>query len=94
MRFLQVINWILLAASAVMALTLSVVCLMFWIYRHEPVMQASFPELVTQTAMFLGLTLVTAASALTLHHRKTGYWILQLGMFLAVGSTVNYYIPD
>lgn len=94
MRYLQVLNWILLAAAAVMALTLSVVCLLFWIYREEPAMQASFPELLNQTAIFAGLTLVNAAAALSLYYRKTGFWLLQISMLIAVAATVNYYLPD
>ena len=94
MRYLQVINWLLLAASSVLATTLGVVCLLFWIYRDEPIMQASFPELLTQTGIFLGLSLVSAAAALTLHHRKTGYWFLQIALFISTAAMVNYYVPD
>lgn len=93
MRYLQIINWLLLAAASVMALTLSVVCLLYWLYREEPVMQASFPQLLEQTGIFLGLALLTGAAALSLYHRKTGFWLLQILMFGAVGATVNYYLP-
>lgn len=93
MRYLQALNWLLLAAAAVMALTLSVVCLLFWIYREEPVMQASFPELLRQTGIFLGLTLVNGAAALSLYYRKPGFWLLQIAMLLALAATVNFYLP-
>lgn len=94
MRYLQAVNWLLLAASAVMAITLAVVCLLFWIYRDEPIMQASFPELLKQTGLFFALSLVMAASALSLHYRKKGFWLMQIVMLLAVGSTVKYYLPE
>lgn len=93
MRYLQILNWVLMAAATVLATVLSVVCLLFWIYRHEPIMQASFPSLLEQTLMFLGLSVVNAAAALTLHYRKPGFWLFQFLMGLAVAATLRYYLP-
>lgn len=93
MKVLQVINWLLTAAAATMAVTLGVVCLLFFIYREEPIMQASFPELLTQTSMFWGLFIVTGSAALTLHKRITGYWLFQGLMAAAVSGVVYYYLP-
>lgn len=94
MRYLQAINWILLAACSVLATTLGVVCLLFWIYRAEPIMQHSFPELLEQTGIFVGMTLLTAAAAFSLQRRVTAYWVLQIAMFAGLAGTVNYYLPN
>ncbi len=94
MFYLQLFNWLILAAASVLSMTLAVVCLLFWIYRTEPIMQASFPELLNQTGIFTGLALVAAVSALTLYYRKSGYWIMQLALAGCVFLTISYYIPD
>lgn len=93
MFYLQVLNWLLLAASGVLALTLSVVCLLFWVYRHEPIMQASFPEVLVHTGIFLGMSLASTLSSLTLYYRKWGYPAWQILLFLCLAATINFYLP-
>ena len=93
MRYLQGLNWVLMAASFVMMLTLGVVCLLFWIYREEPIMQASFPELLKQTGIFTWMTIISSAAALSLYKRITGYWLLQIALAISVAATVNFYLP-
>ena len=94
MRYLQALNWLLLAASTTMGLVLSVVLLIFWVYRDEPIIQLSFDSLLTQCGMFVGLALLAALSAQALRKRWPGFWFGQLLLFLAVTGTVQYYLPD
>lgn len=92
LRYLQILNWILLAASGVIALVLAVVCLLFWIYRDEPQIAASFERLQHDTVLFAGLTALAAAAALTL--RKTGRWrwFWQCALLAGLGGAVWYYL--
>lgn len=94
MRYLIGLNWVLLAASTTMATVLSVVLLMYWVYRDEPIIQASFDSLLTQTAMFTGLALLAAAATQSLRKRWPAYWGLQICLLLAITATVSFYLPE
>ncbi|GEM_PF-2753509 len=94
MRYLLGFNWLMLAASTTMALVLSVVLLMYWVYRDEPVIQASFDSLRLQTSMFVGMCLLSALAAQSLRRRWPGFWLWQLLLIAALGGIVNFYLPD
>lgn len=94
MRYLLGFNWLMLAASATMALVLSVVLLIYWVYRDEPIIQASFDSLLTQTGMFAGMTLLCAGAAESLRRRWPAFWIWQGMMFAALYAVVLFYLPD
>lgn len=93
MRYLQGLNWVLLAAACTMTTVLSVVLLIYWVYRDEPIIQASFDSLITQCSMFFGFALITALGAQSLRKRWNGYWLIQIGQYASLALIVNYYLP-
>lgn len=94
MRYLIGINWFILAASSVLALVLSVVLLIYWVYRDEPVIQASFDSLQTQTGMFAGMSLLAAFATHSLRRRWTGFWFMQVLLLAALCGIVSFYLPS
>lgn len=93
MRFLQILNWVLLAATGVITLVLAVVCLLFWVYQGEPLIQASFEHLQRDTVIFTGLTALAAAAALSLRRVGISRWLLQGALWVGIAATVWYYLP-
>lgn len=93
MRYLLGINYVLLAAACTMSLVLSVVLLIYWIYRAEPIIQASFDSLLFQTLMFLGYAVLAALATQALRRRWPAYWLGQLLLLAGLAGIVNYYLP-
>ncbi len=94
MRYLLGLNFVLLAASTTMALVLSVVLLIYWVYRDEAIIQASFSSLLTHTGIFTGMVLVTGLATQSLRKRWSGYWGLQLILLAALTLVIVYYLPE
>lgn len=93
MRYLLGLNYVLLAAASTMALVLSVVLLIYWVYRNEPIIQASFSSLQVQSGMFLGYALLAALATQALRKRWPAYWLAELMLFAGLAGIVNYYLP-
>ncbi len=94
MRYLMGFNYLILAASTTMALVLSVVLLIYWVYRDEPIIQASFESLSVQTGIFISLALFSGLATQALRKRFTAYWLLQAGLLMALIAVVNFYLPE
>lgn len=94
MRYLLGLNWLLLAASSTLALVLSVVLLIYWVYRDEPIIQASFDSLLQQTGMFVGYMLVCTLATWALRKRWPAFWALQILLFVGLAGIVEFYLPD
>ena len=94
MRYLMGFNYLLLAASGTMALVLSVVLLIYWVYRDEVIIQASFDSLITHTTLFTGMTLLTALATQSLRKGWPGFQVLQACLLLALAAVVRFYLPD
>lgn len=93
MRALQILNWVLLAAAGVITLVLAVVCLLFWVYQSEPLIQASFEHLQRDTVIFAGLTALATAAALSLRRPGGVRWLLQGALWAGLAGAVWYYLP-
>ncbi len=93
MRALQILNWILLAASGVITLVLAVVCLLFWLHQSEPLIQTSFERLRQDTVLFAGLTTLAAAAAFSLSRPGWMRWPLQGTFWAALAGAVWHYLP-
>lgn len=92
MRYLLILNLVLLAASGVIALVLGVVCFLFWVYRDEPQVAASFERLQQDTVLFAGLTALAAAAALSLRKGSAWRWFWQAGLWGGVAGISWYYL--
>lgn len=92
MRLLQILNWVLLAASGVIALILGVVCLLFWIHRDAPQVAASFERLQQDTVIFAGMTALAAAAALSLHKAGRWRWFWQAALGAGIAGIAWYYL--
>ncbi len=94
MRYLLGLNFLLLAASTTMALVLSVVLLIYWVYRDEDIIQASFSSLLTHTGIFAAMVVVTGLATQSLRQRWSGFWALQLVLLVAMTLVVMFYLPE
>ena len=92
MKYLQILNAVLLAFGAAMGIILAVVCILYGAHvGSEPQLRSDMPGLFVLTGLFLGLGL--AGGAAFLGHRRHWFarWLVQalplapvagLGIFL------------
>lgn len=91
---LTVVTGIMLGSAASIAVGLSVVMLIFVLLSGEhPQVSAEISSLVTSAVMFLAMTVVCAASFISLVKNLSWWWISQLGMWVGLGLIVVYFLP-
>lgn len=94
MQPLAVITGILLGSAASIAAGLAVVMFMFFLLSGDhPQVGAEIRPLVTNTLIFLGMTVICAASFIGLIKERRWWWIPQTGMWAGLGLVVIYYLP-
>ncbi|MFU8896025.1 MAG: hypothetical protein ACNA8J_06520 [Gammaproteobacteria bacterium] len=94
MHPLTVITGILLGSAASIALGLAVVMLMFLILSGEhPQVGAEIQPLVANTLIFVAMTMICAASFISLVKQQHWWWLPQAGMWAGLGFIVLYYLP-
>lgn len=95
MRYLQGLNWLLLAVGALMSLILSVVLLIYFLYVGEaPRLRATLPLLIETTLIFMGLAAVAAAAALGMRSHVAWRWPAQIALLAVVLSISWRYWPE
>lgn len=94
MHPLTVVTGILLGSAASIAAGLAVVMLLFFLLagKHAQ-LSAEIGTLAVNTLIFLGMTIICAASFISLIKGRSWWWLPQLGMWAALGLTVLYYLP-
>ena len=94
MHPMTVVTGILLGSAASIALGLAVVMLMFFLLsgRH-PQLAAEIGPLVSNTLIFLAMTVICAASFIALVKERRWWWIPQSGMWAGLTLVVLYYLP-
>jgi type III secretory pathway component EscV len=93
-KYLQAINWIMLALGVSMTVSLAVVCLMYGIYMDQsPRLPAEFSSVLTTTLLCLAVSLSAAAAALG--HRRHGIWRwpAEAMLVFSVVAVVWFYLP-
>jgi len=94
MRPLTAMTGILLGSCAAISISLAAVLFVFLVLGDDyPRLQHEFRPLWHSMLIFLGMTIITAASfyALIKNHRAR-YWALG-GMCLGLAATIGYYWP-
>lgn len=90
-KYLQLLNWALLVAGALMSLVLGVVTLMMAIYRDQAAqVGGSFGGVAVTTGAF---TLFALVAALTVWSMRRGFawrWLAQAGLFAALFMLVQF----
>lgn len=90
-KYLQLLNWALLVAGAMMTLVLVVVTLIMAIYREEAArVGGSFGGVAATTGVF---ALFALAAALTVWSVRRGFawrWLAQGGLFAALFLLVQF----
>jgi hypothetical protein len=94
LRYLQGLNWALLALGATFTIVLSVVSLLLYLNLDTaPRYQPQFEAALESTLLFSGVMLA-AAGAVWLHRRDHILrWPAELLLALAVAATVSYFLP-
>ena len=88
MKALQILSAVMLALTATFAVTLGVVCLMYWFNLDaSPRMREEWPTILRVTSIFWVLSGFAALSWLTLRRRVGWMWPAQL--VSAVGLVVG-----
>lgn len=94
MRPITVVTGILLGSAASIALGLAVVMLMFFLISAEhPQVSAEIRPLISNTLIFLAMTIICAASFIGLVKRRRWWWLPQAAMWAGLGLIVAYYMP-
>jgi hypothetical protein len=94
MQPLTVVTGIMLGSAASIALGLSVVMLIFFLLGTDhPPLRAELGTLALNTAMFLAMTIICAASFIGLVKERSWWWIPQAAMWAGIGLLVLYYLP-
>jgi len=94
MHPLTVVTGILLGSAASIAAGLAVVMLLFFLLEGKhPQLSAEIGALAVNTLIFLGMTLICAASFIGLVKHRSWWWLPQAGMWASLGLTVLYYLP-
>lgn len=89
MKHLQVLNAVLAAAGAAMALVLAVVCLIYSLYLdRQPQLRAEMPLLLTFTAVFAGLMLAAGLAFIAQRRQWSRRWLLQSLPLLALAGII------
>lgn len=94
MHPLTVVTGILLGSAASIALGLSVVMLMFFLLSGKhPQLASEVAPLTASTVIFLGMTVICAASFISLVKQLRWWWVPQAAMWAGLGLVVLYYLP-
>ncbi len=94
MNPLTVVTGIMLGSAASIAAGLGVVMLIFVLLAGEhPQVSAEIGSLMTSAVMFLAMTIVCAASFISLVKNHSWWWIAQIGMWAGLGLIVVYFLP-
>lgn len=94
MRPLTVINGIFLGSCLSIAVSLSFVLVVHLVIGgEEPRLEAEFRPLLASLLIFLGMTIISAASFYTLLINHRWRWSLQALLWLGLGATGWYYWP-
>ena len=94
MNPLTVVTGIMLGSAASIAAGLGVVVLIFILLSGDhPQVSAEIGALVTSAALFLAMTIVCAASFISLLKNLSWWWISQIGMWAGLGLIVLYFLP-
>lgn len=95
LRYLQGLNWALLALGVTFTVVLSVVCLLLYLNldtapRYRPQFESAFNSVL----LFAGVML-TAAGTVWLHRRGHRLrWPAELLLAVAVTVTILYFLPE
>ncbi len=85
MKLLQILNAVVLALTATLAVTLGVVCLMYAVHLDlSPRMRAEWPTVATVTAVFWVLAVFAGAALWAQHRRHRWRWPAQAASLLAL----------
>jgi hypothetical protein len=94
MQPLTVVTGILLGSSAAIAAGLAVVVLIFFLLSSEhPRLGAEIGILLANTGIFLAMTVICAASFISLVKQRRWWWLPQAGMWAGLALVVLYYLP-
>ena len=94
MHPLTVITGILLGSAASIATGLLVVMFLFFLLSgNHPRVQAEIGPLVFNAGLFLAMTVICAASFISLVKERRWWWLPQLGMWGGLVLLVLYYVP-
>lgn len=94
MNPLTVVTGIMLGSAASIAVGLSVVVLIFFLLSGDhPQVSAEIGSLVTSAVMFLAMTVVCAASFISLVKNLSWWWMPQIGMWAGLALVVVYFLP-
>ncbi|MEJ2129006.1 MAG: hypothetical protein P8X81_09170 [Woeseiaceae bacterium] len=94
MRPLTVITGILLGSCLAITVSLAAVLVVFLILGDDyPRVQYEFDSLVSSVAIFLGMTIVCAASFYTLLINHRARYLAQGLMWAGFAATTWYYLP-
>ena len=94
MRPLTVITGIVLGSCLAITVSLAAVLLVFLFLGDEyPRVQDEFKPLLSSVLLFLGMTIISAASfySLLINHRAR--IVAQLLLWVGIAATVWYYLP-
>lgn len=94
LRYLQGLNWALLALGVTFTLVLSVVCLLIYLNLDvAPEYRPQFESTRTSTLLFAGVMLAGAAAVWAQSRRHALRWPAELLLAAAVTNTVLYFLP-
>jgi hypothetical protein len=94
MRYLQGLNWTLLAVGASFTVVLSVVSLLFYLHVADaPQYQPQFEAAKLNTAYFAAVMLSAAAAAWTLRRRHILHWPAEILLLATCVATVMHFLP-
>ncbi len=95
LRYLQGINWTLLAIGATFTLVLSVVCLLLYLNLDtSPHYRPQFDGMVGSTLLFAGVMLSAGAAVWAQRRRHVLRWPAELLLGAACAATVFYFLPN
>lgn len=94
MKYLQALNWILLALGLTMFVNLAVVCLLYLVYLDQaPRYTSEFRTALVTTSLFLAIALSSAAAAFGHRGQRAWRWPAEVLVVASVGAVVWYYLP-
>lgn len=94
LRYLQILNWFLLAVGAALAIPLGVVCLLFYLnIDTSPQYRAEFQGAMVSTLLFFAVGLSAAAAGLGQKGGRAWRWPAEVMLAASVIVTVWYFLP-
>jgi hypothetical protein len=94
LRYLQGLNWTLLAVGATFTVVLSVVCLLLYLNLDAaPRYRPQFEGMVASTLLFAGVMLSAGAAVWAQCRRHGLRWPAELLLAAAATATVLYFLP-